>query len=290
MVTTVPKRARIALAGAGAGTVLLAVVWYVSHYVAVARRADVSILQGFAGLERPDVDRVTNFIAQLCSPRPYVVLAVIPVLMALLRRRPQVAVMIALVLLCANETTQLLKPLLVAPRDPVPWSPIGQATWPSGHATASMTLALCVVIAAPARRRPFVAAAMAAFAIAVCYSFLELGWHYPSDVLGGFLVAATWVLLGIAGLTIYEARRTGVAGEVARTGPARVSIGQALTPTVALVGTALVGFLLIVIARPHEVIAYARAHEVFVLGACAIGVIGLLLASGLTLMLRAGQR
>src|ERR1700727_2287171 len=103
MVTTVPRRARIALAGAGAGTVLLAVVWYVSHYVAVARRADVSILQGFAGLERPDVDRVTNFIAQLCSPRPYVLLAVIPVLMALLRRRPQVAVMIALVLLCANE-------------------------------------------------------------------------------------------------------------------------------------------------------------------------------------------
>ena len=75
-----------------------------------------------------------------------------------------------------------------------------------------MTLALCTVIAAPARRRPAVAAAMVAFALAVCYSFLELGWHYPSDVFGGYLVAATWTLVGIAGLSVYDARKAAAGG------------------------------------------------------------------------------
>jgi hypothetical protein len=44
--------------------------------------------------------------------------------------------------------------------------------------------------------------------------------------------------------------------------------------------------LLIVIAHPHEVIAYARDHETFVIGASSIGALGVLLASGLSLMLR----
>ena len=94
-------------------------------------------------------------------------------------------------------TTQLLKPLLAAPR-PITlleFPVVAAASWPSGHATAVMSLALCSVLAAQARLRPFVAALGAAFAVAVCYSFLELGWHYPSDVLGGFLVAAAWTLL-----------------------------------------------------------------------------------------------
>ena len=41
--------------------------------------------------------------------------------------------MIAVVLLCANETTQLLKPLLAGPRDEIHWVPIGTASWPSGQ-------------------------------------------------------------------------------------------------------------------------------------------------------------
>ncbi|HWD75158.1 MAG TPA: phosphatase PAP2 family protein [Solirubrobacteraceae bacterium] len=298
MLMTLPRRARMALAGAAIGVVLVAVTWYLSHYVAFLRRVDVSILLGFAQLNRPRLDRLTNFIASLCDPQWYVFLAVIPLAIALARRRLRVAAMIAVVLLGANETTQLLKPLLIAPRDPVWWSPISQASWPSGHATASMTLALCTVIAAPPRWRPAAAATMVAFALAVCYSFLELGWHYPSDVFGGFLVAATWTLLGIAALSIYEARRAIPApGEAPRAipapvrgapRPAAVTVAQALTPMGALLGVVGVCVALILLARPAPVIAYARGHEAFVLGVAAIGALGLLLAAGLTLMLRRG--
>jgi membrane-associated phospholipid phosphatase len=281
-----PRRARTALIGAATGVVLLAAVWYVAHHVALGRSVDASILRGFADLTRPRVNRVTSFIAHLCSPNEYVFLAALPVIVALVRRRPRVAVMIAIVLLCANETTQLLKPLLAGPRDPVQGVPIGPASWPSGHATAAMSLALCSVIAAPARLRPVVAAAMAAFAVAVSYSFLELGWHYPSDVLGGFLVAGTWTLLGIAGLSIVEARAPGTATETARSRRAAFSVGEALAPVGVLAAVTFVLAVLIVLLRPHEVVAYARGHEAFVIGAAGIGALGMLLASGLTLMLR----
>jgi membrane-associated phospholipid phosphatase len=292
MAIALPRRARMGLAGAAASLVLLVVTWYLSHHVGFVRRVDNSILLGFAQLDRPRLDQVTNFVANLCDPQWYVFLALIPVGMALARRRYRVAVMLALVLLGANETTQLLKPLLGSTPGQPGWWPIGEGTWPSGHATASMTLALCTVIAAPPRRRPAVAAAMVAFALAVCYSFLELEWHYPSDVFGGFLVASMWTLLGVAGLSIYEARRPRAlsASEAAAVGAgaSRFSIGEALRPMVALLVAAAVCIGLVLVARPAAVIAYARGHELFVLGAAAIAALGLMLASGLTLMLRRG--
>src|SRR6185312_7077744 len=144
-----PRRARTALIGAAGGVLGLALVWYVSHYTGAGKHVDASILRGFADLTRPRLDELTNFIAALCDPSPYVYLASVPVLVALLRRRPRVAVMIAVVLLCANETTELLKPLLIAPREVGPFGVMYNSSWPSGHATAAMSLALCAIIAAP---------------------------------------------------------------------------------------------------------------------------------------------
>ncbi|HTU96305.1 MAG TPA: phosphatase PAP2 family protein [Solirubrobacteraceae bacterium] len=281
-----PSRARMALIGAGTGVVLLAAVWYAAHYIALGRSVDASVLSGFHDLTRPGLDRLTNFTADLCDPHRYVFLAAIPVIVALVRGRPRVAAMLVFVLLCANETTQLLKPLLTGPRDQAPGVWIDTASWPSGHATAAMSLALCSVIAAPARRRPVVAGVMAAFAIAVSYSFLELGWHYPSDVLGGFLVAGTWTLLGIAGLSIVEARHAGSAAEPAPAARPSFSVGEALAPVGVLAALACVLAGLILLARPHEVLSYVRDHQAFVIGAGGIGALGTLLASGLTLMLR----
>lgn len=285
-----PRRARIALIGAAAGVGLLAVTWYLAHYVGPFMRADVSILGGFADLQRPRVDQLTTRIASLCDPSRYLFLAAIPIAAALLRRRPRVAVMLAVVLLGANETTELLKPLLTAPRDVVPWAPLGDSTWPSGHATAAMSLALCAVIAAPARRRPAVAAAMAAFAIAVCYSFLELGWHYPSDVFGGFLVAATWTLLGIAGLSIYEERlvRARPVTPGARQRGSGVPVAAALQPAAVLLAGAALLAALVLAARPHAVLAFAHSHAAFIVGASSIGALGLLLSAGLAVILRRG--
>src|SRR3954454_7543704 len=85
----------------------------------------------------------------------------------------------------------------------------------SRHATAALTLALCAVLVAPRRLRPVVAFLGALFAAAVAYAILILAWHFPSDVLGGFFVAATWVLGAVTVLLALEQRRP------ERTRPAR---------------------------------------------------------------------
>ena len=283
------RRARIALRGAAAGVVLLILTWYAAFHVGIVERADRSILNGFAGLHRPRVDEITNFVAHLCDPNPYVFLAAIPVAVALIRRRPRVAVTVGLIMLGANMTTQLIKPLLATTRSfPFTGPVIDAASWPSGHATAVMSLALCAVIAAPARLRPTVGAAMAAFSIAVCYSFLELGWHYPSDVLGGFLVASTWTMLGVAALYSLESRRPARRREVDVPGAEQVSVAEALAPVGLLVLGAMLLAAVAALLRPHAVVTYASAHGVFIVGAAAIAALGLAIATGATLALRRG--
>jgi membrane-associated phospholipid phosphatase len=282
-----PNRARMALRGAAAGVILLVITWYLTFHLALAGRADRAILNGFGGLQRARVNQVTSFIASLCDPQPYVYLAAIPVLVALIRRRPRVAVAAGMIMLGANLTSQLLKPLLAAPRTvPVPGFTINAASWPSGHATAAMALALCCVLVAPARWRPAVGALMAGFAVAVCYSFLELGWHYPSDVLGGFLVSSTWTLLGVGALYWLEERRP-VRRTLTDASPGeRVSLAGALAPVGILILAALVLAGIVALARPHEVLTYASAHAAFILGAAAIAACGLTIATVAALALR----
>jgi membrane-associated phospholipid phosphatase len=282
-----PERARTAIIGAGILFVVLIATWFAAFQIGLFEHADQSIFRGFGDLQwRPHVNRLAHFIANLCNPKPYVYFCIVPVLVAVARRRWWLAVAMIAILLGANVTTQLLKPLLAQPRASnllVGMKPPSPASWPSGHATAAMSLALCSVLAAPRRLRPFFAAAGAAFAVAVSYSFMTLGWHYPSDVLGGFLVAAIWTLLALAGVFTANGRRPQVASaELVQ----RLSIREALGPaSAALLGALALGALLVV-ARPQATAAYVRAHEPFVVGATATAALGLALATGVMLALR----
>jgi membrane-associated phospholipid phosphatase len=276
--------ALIAGIGAALALGLLFVTWFLAFHVSAVERADVRILGGFTDLHRPKVHSIASFIAGLCNPNPYVYFAGAVVLLAFARKRPGVALVIAAILLGANVTTQLLKPLLASPRAvPEGIGQIAAAAWPSGHATAAMSLALCSVLAAPARLRPAVAALGAAFAVAVSYSFLTLNWHYPSDVFGGFLVATVWTLLGIAVLYALRAR---FAKETSGDPAYRPSVGQALRPPVVALLGAIALTALVALARPHAVVAYTEGHTAFVVGACAIAALGLFLATGVMLALR----
>jgi membrane-associated phospholipid phosphatase len=280
-----PIRARWALAGAAGCTGLLFVTWFAAFHVGFVRNADQSGFLEFLGLRHHgSVQKVTDFFVSLCSPNPYVFLAGAVILIALLRRRLLIAFAAASILLGANVTTQLLKPLLAAPR---PSSLVGgyqllpPASWPSGHTTAAMALGLCLVLVAPARLRPAVAVLAAAFAIAVGYSLMATGNHFPSDILGGLLVAATWTLLVIAALVMDEH----VAG-VPSASPPRVSIRAALGPAGVVLAAAIVLVLIGVLSRPHDVIDYARTHATLVAVAAAIAALSLALSTGVMLTVR----
>jgi len=279
-----PARARRAISGAGALVVLLVAVFGAIH-LRIVEHADVAILQGFSGFgERPRVNSIAHFIANLCDPDPYVYLCAVPIAVALLRRRLSVALAIGAILLGANVTTELLKPLLAIQRSYSLQHGPTTASWPSGHATAAMSLALCCVLAVPARLRPAAAAFGAAFAVAVCYAFLTLKWHYPTDVLGGFLVASIWTLLGIAAIWTADSHRSRRLPQTVLS--TRPRIWEALGPPSIALLAAVAMAVVVAIARPHEFVSYVRLHEAFVIGAASIGALALALATGVMLALR----
>ena len=94
-----------------------------------------------------------------------------------------------------NVSSQVLQELLAHPREALHDRTLGPEAFPSGHATAAMSLALAAVLAAPRRARPAAALLGALLALAVGVSAVVIGWHFPSDVLAGYLLATGWALL-----------------------------------------------------------------------------------------------
>jgi membrane-associated phospholipid phosphatase len=277
-------RARWALAGAAACVVLLMLTWFAAFHIGAVRSADRAIFSGFYELSGHGwIDRLAYHLASLCDPTPYVYFVPIPIIIALARGRPRVAVAVAVILLGANVTTHVLKPLLQEPREAsfFGWmAPIYGASWPSGHATAAMSLALSTVIAVPPRIRPAVAALGALFAVAVSYSFLTLGWHFPSDVFGGFLVAGAWTLVVVAGLLAIEGRNPYAQRKIDP-----VSFARTLGPVGAALAAGTFLATIALVTRPHAVVAYADAHKTFVVGALAIAALGFVISTVLVLTL-----
>jgi membrane-associated phospholipid phosphatase len=189
-----------ALRAAGLCLVGMAATWTLAELVPAVHLRDAVLLNDFTRLQRPGVDALAKDLLHLLDPLLYTVWALLLVAVALLRRRPRVALAVAVVALATPGLAELLKPLLAHPHDSVGWEWIGPASWPSGHATAAMTLVLCALLVAPHRLRPVVAALGCAVAVAVGCSLLILAWHMPSDVLGGYLLAALCVSLTVAAM------------------------------------------------------------------------------------------
>lgn len=80
------------------------------------------------------------------------------------------------------------------------------ASFPSGHAlTSSVALALLVVLAWPRVSRPWavaLAVGAALVAAAVGFSRMALDVHYLSDIVGAWLLGATWLLAMIGAFRI----------------------------------------------------------------------------------------
>jgi membrane-associated phospholipid phosphatase len=270
----VARSPRTALLAALACVAGLGVTLVLAYFAPPFGGRDAATLQGFVDLNRPRLTPMLSHVAHLADPVPYALIGLALVIVALARRRARVGLAIAVVLIGSAVTTESLKPLLSHPR-PQEWLGKGQiaaASWPSGHATAAMALALCAVLAAPARWRPAAAAAGGLFALAVGYAILVLGWHFPSDVIGGFLVAALWSSLAVAAVARLDERSP------PRSEPVRRSPLAASAPGL-LVGSAFAAALLIALDRPHAVASYAREHHAFLLGAATIAALAALLTA-----------
>ncbi len=286
------RRPHVLLALAALSAWAAVAVWAAAFVLPGGRTLDGEALRAFTGVAGAPHAPSIEGIAVLADPVPFVLGAALLVGLALLRRRLLMAAMVPVILLVSNACTQALKPALADPRIIELGSASGvggvyPGSWPSGHATASMSLALCFVLVVGPRLRPAAALLGAAYAVGVGYSLVAAGWHLPSDVLGGYLVAASFTLIGAAALAALETRRPPVAARV--TWPARLPSWPSPAPAAAgAAGLALLGTLAaiaVLIRRPDLAVGSLRYVEALVV-AFGIGALGLTLTAGLAFALR----
>jgi membrane-associated phospholipid phosphatase len=181
--------------------VLFGLVLLAAYVPARGRWLDGAGLAGFVDLQSPFVADLTGRVARLGDPLPVGLAGGMLAAVALARGRSRLASGVILLLAATSVSSQLLKLGLAHPRyhESIPaGGQVAPAAFPSGHATAAMSLALAGVLAVPRRVRPVAALLGAALAVAVGFSVVSLGWHFPSDVIGGYLLATGWALALVA--------------------------------------------------------------------------------------------
>lgn len=199
-----PRRIRNPIFGCLACVFGIFVVTLLAFKVGAGEKLDARVLAHLSAEPGTADHRAATLFAHLADPLPLLLMLVGVCALALhWGRRPQALAAVAIVA-GANLTTQILKALFSHERfyaflgEGQPWT----NSFPSGHTTAAASIAVALLIVAPARLRPLAALAAAALTAAVGLSVVMLEWHYPSDVLGGLCVAAGWGFAALAALRL----------------------------------------------------------------------------------------
>ena len=249
------------------------------------QRVDEAALVGRA--THGSVQRATNQLLDTISITSLVLGSIALALLALSRRRPRLAIGVVVTILGANTTTQLLKGTLLDRPDLLLRS--GGATvpsFPSGHATVAMSLALCFMLVVPARLRTIVGCGGVAYAVLVGAATLTAGWHRPSDVIGAYLIATIWV----AALAAWVIGTRGTGGERRPWSPmvfGRVlSSRRMLTTGVWLLGGAFAVSVAVLIVLNGGRLSPEQLGGSYVAAIAAIGGVALLVLGALLAALR----
>jgi membrane-associated phospholipid phosphatase len=269
-----------------------AVLMGLAYYVPQARFLDAAALHGFGALQRPSINGVADFLAHTCDPAPYALVGAVTIVFALTVRGPRTAAAVTVLLVGANVSSQVLKPLLAHHRELyyTDWhmNNVNDAAFPSGHATAAMAISLAILMIVPRAYRPLTAALGVLFSVAVTFSVLLLNWHFPSDIVGGFLVATAWGLVTIAALR-YANERWPAKGSMRRA--ARAALPAPSAATIAKIGLVLAAIACIAAAgSAHRIASFADRHTALVAVASAIAVAALVLLAGVAALSSASGR
>src|SRR5215210_3393388 len=196
----VSRDVREPLVGAGFCGLVFLVLLAAAYGSSQVRWLDAAALQGFVNLSGSTASWVTGKLAAFGNPLPVVLATVAFAAVAVARGRPRSAAVVVALVGLTSVSSQLLKPLLATARydEPFEGVHVGAASLPSGHATAAMSLAIAAVLVVPAGARLLAGLAGAALALAVGLSVMISGWHFPSDVAAGYLLAAGWALVLVA--------------------------------------------------------------------------------------------
>jgi membrane-associated phospholipid phosphatase len=195
---------RHAVGGCLACVAGLAAVLVLAFWVGPLEHLDRSVLDALSRPTGSFANELAFAVVKLADPLAFVVAATATALIALARRRIPDAVFAVALVAGTGLLDLALQALISHPRyRPIP--PGGgpypfDNSYPSGHSAGALAISLAfLTVVPPAWRRP-VAVAGALYTVAVAVALPVINYHFPSDVLGG------WLLAGVCWFALLAAR------------------------------------------------------------------------------------
>jgi undecaprenyl-diphosphatase len=179
-------------------------------------RWDVAVVRWLRAHASPIGDRIFAAVTVLGSPGNWVVVGAVAVWLLWRRER-----FLLLTLLAGTAGGKLLELVLKTtiqrhrPSEAAALLSGRSFSFPSGHAmNAAVCYALVAFVLATSlesrvRVRARWYATAAAIALAVAFSRIYLGMHFPSDVLGGLVAGVAWVVVCMAAVKVVRSRARG---------------------------------------------------------------------------------
>ena len=151
-------------------------------------------------ISSPLLDAVMNGITSLGSVPIVGLLFVLAVVVLLTRGLRAEALFLAAAIGGSVALNGTMKVIVSRPRPALPWANVlPDYSFPSGHSMNALVFYLAIALivwARDGRRAGGVAVAVAlVIAIAVGFSRVYLGYHYFSDVIGGFAAGLAWLFI-----------------------------------------------------------------------------------------------
>lgn len=259
-------RGPLVCAAGAAGLLCLTAI--LTFEVAGAGHLDAKAVSAFWVLQDPSTVNTMRAIANSANAVPFAIAIVVLAALALHTRQRRLLIPVAILLVGANLSTEALKGALPG-HNPIFNGRVLQTvpSFPSGHATVAMSIALSLVLLTPCRGRTVIAWLAALYALAVGYAVLVLTSHFPSDVIAGYLMAAVWAALGLAAMRGLEHRKP-----AARRVP-RVSSPTRLVPLLSVVAVPCGVGAVVAVATAAETSRVTLLLFGWLIAAVAVGVV-----------------
>lgn len=185
-----------ALLAAAAGAIGLLWTWAIA-FSDWGVRTDQRLYVELAERRPAGATQVAIDATQFGNPGWFSLLVVLVLAVPLVRRRWAVLAAVAILIVGANLTTQVLQELTFGDRH-VLLQP--RAYWPSGHTTAVLSVGLGLAIGVPRWLRLPAAVVAVAGTVVMGWALVVVATHLPSDVIAAVFVCGIWGSLVVAGL------------------------------------------------------------------------------------------
>jgi membrane-associated phospholipid phosphatase len=162
----------------------------------LGQSVDTRAMRG-AEVHHPKIIEVLNRTLNGTTLVSLVLVCLVAAAIGFLRKRIDLAVGAALLVLGSNASVQLLKTRLVRPGlDDFP----APNSFPSGHTAAAASVAFALIMVLPQAVRGTVALIGAGYVAVIAIATVWAAWHRPSDTVAALLIVLTWGSLATFGV------------------------------------------------------------------------------------------